>query len=119
MTAALSLVVQHLGIGACPRCLTCEERLCPIPLFHLATATWPGCEAMWDYCDYHARACPAVAIARLSVTCKATGLMRNHAEVQVHVQARKTRLDQFVDMVDPGVALMADAYGLIGGYDSE
>jgi len=119
MTAALSLVVQHLGIGACPHCLTCEQRLCPDPWLHTATATCPGCEAMWDYCGDHGEECPAVAIARLSVTCKAAGLMRNPVDVQVHVQARKMRLDQFVDIEDPDVAVMADAYGLIGGYDSE
>ena len=100
MTTALSLVVQQLGVGACPHCLTCEQRLCPNPWFHMATATCPGCEEMWDYCGDHGEDCPAVAIARLSVTCKTTGLMRNQTEVQVYVQARKTRLDQFASVED-------------------
>jgi len=52
---------------------------------------------MWDYCADHATECPAVAIVRLSATCKAAGLMRSPAEVQVHVHARKMRQDQFAD----------------------
>ena len=122
MTAALSLVVQQLGIGACPRCLPCEQRLCPNPWMHMATAMCPGCEARLDYCGDHAEDCPAVAIARLSVACKATGVMRNQTEVQAHVQAYKERQDQFVDVDDETsaeLAAMADAYGLAGGYDSE
>ena len=67
---------------------------------HMATAVCQGCEARWEYCCEHAEDCPAVAIARLSVTCKTTGLMRNQTEVQVHVQARKTRLDQFASVED-------------------
>ena len=100
MTAALSLVVQQLGVGACPRCLTIDCRLCPNPCMHMATAVCPGCEARWEYCCEHAEDCPAVAIARLSAACKATGVMRNQTEVQAHVQAYKERKDQFVDADD-------------------
>ncbi len=41
--------------------------------------------------------------------------MRNQAEVQVHVQARKARLDQFasVEDLDETPAELADAYGLM------
>ncbi len=114
MNAALSLVVQQLGIGACPHCLTCEQRLCPNPWIHVATAMCPGCEARLDYCGEHVEDCPAVAIARLSVACKATGVMRNQTEVQAHVQAYKERRDQFVgveDLDETPVGLAVDAYG--------
>ena len=117
MNAALSLVVQQLGIGACPHCLTCEQRLCPNPWSHVATAVCHGCEARLDYCGDHAEECPAVAIARLSVVCKATGAMRSQAEVQVHVQAHKARRDQFVGVEMP--AEMDDAYGLMFGVSDE
>ncbi len=117
---ALSLVVQQLGIGACPRCLTCQERLCPNPWFHMATAVCPGCEAMWDYCDYHARTCPAVAIARLSATCKAAGVMRDQAEVRAHVQDYEVRKDQFADAEDETpFGLEVDAYGDLFPLDSD
>ena len=115
MNAALSLVVQQLGIGACPHCLTCEQRLCPNPWSHMATAMCPGCEARLDYCGDHAEECPAVAIARLSVPCKAAGAMRNQAEVQVHVQAHRARLEQFASVEDHTdevpAELAVDAYG--------
>ena len=122
MTAALSLVVQQLGVGACPHCLTREDRLCPNPWMHMATAVCQGCEASWEYCCDHAEDCPAVAIARLSAACKATGDMRNQTEVQAHVQDYKERKDQFADAEDEMAAEMAaeaDAFGLAGGYDSE
>ena len=96
MTAALSLVVQQLGVGACPQCLPHEQRMCPV-WTHTAMARCTECEAMLVYRGNHADVCPSVAIARLSATCKAAGLMRAPAEVQVHVQARKMRQDQFDD----------------------
>ncbi len=122
MTAALSLVVQQLGIGACPRCLTCQERLCPNPWMHKATAVCPGCEANWEYCCDHAEDCPAVAIARLSAACKATGIVRNQAEVQAHVQAYKERRDQFVgveDLDETPAGLAVDAYGDLIQWESD
>ncbi len=122
MNAALSLVVQQLGIGACPHCLTCEQRLCPNPWMHVATAVCHGCEAMWDYCGDHAEDCPAVAIARLSVTCKAASVMRNQTEVQAHVQAYKERKDQFADAEDldeTPIGLAVDAYGDLIPLDSD
>ena len=100
MTAALSLVVQQLGICACPRCLPREQRMCPDTWMHIVTARCQGCEARLDYCGDHAEDCPAVAIARLSVACKATGVMRNQTEVHAHAQAFKERQDQFVDVDD-------------------
>ena len=66
----------------------------------MATAVCHRCEAMWEYCCDHAEDCPAVAIARLSAACKATGVMRNQTEVQAHVQAYKERKDQFADADD-------------------
>ena len=66
---------------------------------------------MWDYCADHGAECPTVAIARLSVTCKAAGLMRSPAEVQVHVRARKMRQDQFAD------AAVDDDYFVAGEMD--
>ena len=98
---ALSLVVQQLGLGACPHCITRAQQVCPDPWFHMATATCGACESMFDYRGEHAGECPAVAIARLSATCKATGAMRDPAQVQVHVQTRKARLDQFKNLEDP------------------
>ncbi len=119
MNTALSLVVQQMGIGACPHCLTCEQWLCPNPWSHVATAVCHGCEARMDYCSDHAEDCPAVAIARLSVARKATGVMRNQTEVQAHVQAYRARQDQFVDVedLDETPAELADAYGLMSGDD--
>ena len=100
MTAALSLVVQHLGIGACPRCLTNDSRMCPNPRMHIATAVCPGCEARLEYCCEHAEDCPAVAMARLSATCKSTGAMRDQAEVRAHVQDYTERKEQFAESGD-------------------
>ena len=65
---------------------------------------------MLEYCDEHATECPTVAVARLSVTCKAIGLMRAPAEVHVHVQARKMRQDQFADVDDYFEAGEMDEY---------
>ena len=121
MTAALSLVVQQLGIGACPRCLTNDSRMCPNPRMHIATAVCPGCEARWEYCCEHAEECPAVAIARLSAACKATGVMRDQAEVRAHVQDYEERKDQFVDadLDETPIGLEVDAYGDLIPLDSD
>ena len=51
---------------------------------------------MLVYRGNHADVCPAVAIARLSATCKAAEAMRNQHEVQVRVQDYAAREDQFV-----------------------
>ncbi len=98
MTAALSLVVQQLGIGACPQCLPHEQRMCPV-WTHTAMARCTECEAMLVYRGNHADVCPAVAIARLSATCKAAEAMRNQREVQVRVQDYATR-DQVAESDD-------------------
>ena len=134
MNAALSLVVQQLGIGACPHCLTWKRRLCPNPWTHVARAmhppTWdidtggvcPRCEAMWEYCAEHAEVCPAVAIARLSVACKATGVMRTQTEVQAHVQTYRARREQFEaveDHPETPAGLATDPYGVIFPLESD
>ena len=31
---ALEIVIKHMGIAACPECMTPEERLCPDTWFH-------------------------------------------------------------------------------------
>ena len=102
MAAALSLVVQHVGLGSCPGCPTREQRLCPDPWFHMATAMCPACESTLDFCAEHAEECPTVAITRLSTTCRATASMRDHADVQAHVRTHTARKEQFTShMFEP------------------
>ncbi len=78
---------------------------------------------MWEYCAEHAEVCPAVAIARLSVACKATGLMRDQAQVRVHVQTRRARLEQFENVEDHTdevpAELAVDAHGDLIQWESD
>ena len=89
MTAALSLVVQHLGVSACPQCLTREQWLRCKRWMYVPVRLQR--DELWEYgCD-HADDCPAIAIARFSAACKATGVVRNQTEVQAHAQEYKER----------------------------
>ena len=92
---ALAAVVQHMGIRACPNCLTQEEQLCPYPWFHLATAVCHRCEGVQDYRAEHHEECPAVAIARLGATCKAVATARDPAEAQEHIHTQQALREQF------------------------
>ena len=103
---ALASVVQHCGLRRCPGCITPAQRMCADPLAlcaaaelltHMATGVCHYCEPLWDALGEHADECPAVAIARLSATCKAIACERNPAEVAEHVAARADRKAQFQD----------------------
>ena len=92
---ALEIVIKHMGIAACPECMTPQQRLCPDTWFHQATAMCHVCESIHDFIDEHKYDCPAAALTRLSQTCKTTAEARNPAEVRTHIETRQARQRQF------------------------
>ena len=105
--AASAAVVQHLGFGACPDCLTKTQQMCPDPWHHLACAVCSHCESLGIYREEHHQECPAAAIARLSATCKLAAAKRDLQQVRERVQTaletaleRKQRFDSAPDRAD-------------------
>ena len=92
---ALVMVIKHVGIAACPECMTADQRCCTNALFHVSTGTCCHCESVHDMIQEHGYECPATALTRLSQTCKSTAEARNPIEVQTHIQTRQIRKDQF------------------------
>ena len=92
---ALEVVIKHMGIAACPECMTADQRQCTHAMVHVSTGTCFYCESVHDMITEHGYDCPATALTRLSQTCKTTAEARNPAQVQTHIQTRKSRKDQF------------------------
>ena len=92
---ALEVVIKHMGIAACPECMTADQRQCTHAMVHVSTGTCFYCESVHDMITEHGYDCPATALTRLSQTCKTTAEARNPAQVQTHIQTRQIRKDQF------------------------
>ena len=100
-TTALALVVQEVGIGECVQHMCHRSFGCPDPWFHLATATCPTCECLFEGWQEHAESCPAIAIARLSAICKVAAEKRRPADVKERVDRYTALRDQFKNVEDP------------------
>ena len=92
---ALEIVIKHMGIAACPQCMTMDQRRCVCPISHVSTGICFHCEAVYDHITEHGYDCPATALTRLSQTCKSMATVRDPAEVQVHIETRQARKRQF------------------------